>query len=109
ETQGFVCSRRPAGERGPPEPPSTEGYRARVAARERAEAQCRAALSPRLRRQFDSVLGLAQHYARVREEQLSQLTIGWPVVRRALRRLGESCVRRGVISRPEDIHFLERG
>jgi pyruvate,water dikinase len=107
--QSFDWFRPTAGELGPPETPSKEGYRARVATRERSEAQCRAALSPNLRRHFDSVLELAQHYARVREEQASQLTLGWPVVRRALRRLGESCVRRGVISHSDDIHFLERG
>jgi pyruvate,water dikinase len=107
--QSFDWFRPTAGELGPSEAPSTHGYRARVAARERAEAQCRAALAPHLRRRFDSVLALAHLYARLREEQASQLTLGWPVVRRALRRLGESCVRRGVLSRPEDIHFLERG
>ena len=77
-------------------------------ARERAERECRSALSPRLRTRFDAVLELAQHYARVREEQVTQLTLGWPLARRALNRLGESCVRRGVIDRPEDIYFLER-
>ena len=39
---------------------------------------------------------------------MTQLTLGWPLARRAWDRLGESCVRRGVIDRPEDIYFLER-
>jgi pyruvate,water dikinase len=106
--QSFDWFRPTAGELGPSDPPSTHGYRARIAAREHAEAQCRAALSPRLRRRFDVLLGLAHHYARVREEQAEHLTLGWPVARRALHRLGESCVRRGVIEQPEDVHFLER-
>ena len=106
--QSFDWFRPTAGELGPAEPPSMHGYRARVIARERAEAACRGALSGHLRKRFDIVLELAHLYARVREEQVSQLTIGWPVVRRALHRLGESCVGRGVVARPEDIHFLER-
>ena len=53
-------------------------------------------------------LALAQKYARIREEQVLYLTLGWPLMRRALARLGDSCVRRGVIGRAEDVYFLER-
>jgi rifampicin phosphotransferase len=83
-------------------------HAALVEERERAEAACRAALSPALRTQFDQLLALAQKYARVREEQVSDLTLGWPLMRRALARLGDACMRRGVIGRAEDIFFLER-
>jgi pyruvate,water dikinase len=106
--QSFDWFRPTAGELGPSEPPSTKGYLTRVEERERAERRCREALSPSHRARFDTILQLAQLYARVREEQASQLTLGWPVARRALRRLGESCVRRGVIHHPDDIYFLER-
>ncbi len=83
-------------------------HAALVEERNRAEAACRAALSPTLRAQFDRLLALAQKYARVREEQVSDWTLGWPLMRRALARLGESCVHRGVIGRAEDVFFLER-
>lgn len=74
----------------------------------RAEAACRAQLDGKLLQQFDQLLALAQKYARIREEQVADLTLGWPLMRRALARLGESCVRRGVIGRTEDVYFLER-
>ena len=84
-------------------------HAALVEERKSAEAACRATLSPALRTQFDRILALAQKYARVREEQVSDLTLGWPLMRRALARLGESCVRRGIIGRAEDVFFLELG
>ncbi len=74
----------------------------------RAEAACRAQLTGKLLADFDRLLALAQKYARIREEQVADLTLGWPLMRRALARLGESCVRRGVIGRAEDVYFLER-
>ena len=76
--------------------------------RHRAEGACRAALTPKQRAHFDQLLALAQKYARIREEQVLYLTLGWPLMRRALARLGDSCVRRGVIGRAEDVYFLER-
>jgi pyruvate,water dikinase len=107
--QSFDWFRPTAGELGaPPAPPETV-HRRLVAERERAEHQCRDSLPPKLRARFDLILELAQLYTRLREEQVSQLTLGWPLARRALHRLGESCARRGVIDRAEDVHFLERG
>jgi pyruvate,water dikinase len=79
-----------------------------VEERERAEAACRAHLAGKRLARFDQLLALAQKYARIREEQVADLTLGWPLMRRALARLGESCVRRGVIGRAEDVYFLER-
>jgi pyruvate,water dikinase len=83
-------------------------HAALVEERQHLEAACRAALAPSRRARFDRLLGLAQKYARIREEQVSYLTLGWPVLRRALARLGDSCVRRGVIGRAEDVYFLHR-
>lgn len=83
-------------------------HAALVADRQRTEDACRAALSPKQQPEFDRLLALAQRYARIREEQVADLTLGWPLMRRALARLGESCVRRGVIGRAEDVYFLER-
>jgi phosphohistidine swiveling domain-containing protein len=79
-----------------------------VEERRRAEAACRALIGGRRRAEFDRLLALAQKYARIREEQVVDLTLGWPLMRRALARLGRSCVERGVVGRDEDIHFLER-
>jgi phosphohistidine swiveling domain-containing protein len=79
-----------------------------VEQRERSEAACRDILTPSRLAAFDRLLALAQKYARIREEQVLYLTLGWPLMRDALARLGDSCVRRGVIGRAEDIYFLGR-
>jgi phosphohistidine swiveling domain-containing protein len=79
-----------------------------VEERIRAEEACRAALGPKERAHFDRLLSLAQKYARIREEQVLYLTLGWPLVRRALARIGDACVRRGVVGRAEDVYFLTR-
>jgi hypothetical protein len=36
------------------------------------------------------------------------LTIGWPVMRRAVLRIGEALVERGVIADPDEVFFLTR-
>lgn len=107
--QSIDWVRPTAGELGLAVAAPARDHRAVAAERERAEQRCRAALPPRQLSRFDSLLELSQLYARLREEQVSQLTLGWPLARRALRRLGESCVRRGVIDHAEDIYFLQRG
>lgn len=106
--QSIDWVRPTAGELGLDEAAPLRDHHSVVAERERAEQRCRDVLSPRQRSRFDTLLELSQLYARLREEQVSQLTLGWPVARRALHRLGESCVRRGVIDHAEDIYFLER-
>lgn len=81
-----------------------------AARRERAEASCRAALRDRpddLTR-FDTLLGLARRYAVLREEQARALTLGWPVLRRIARRLGDLCVAAGVVDAADDVFFLTR-
>jgi pyruvate,water dikinase len=73
-----------------------------------AEATARKALmdQPRVLAQFNSLLGVAQHYAVLREEQALDLSLGWPALRRCARRLGEQLVASQVIDDPADIHFL---
>jgi pyruvate,water dikinase len=75
-----------------------------------AETVCRAALNgqPRLLRRFEALLALAQRYAVIREEQAGWFTLGWPLLRRAVLRLGETLCDRGVIAQVEDVFYLKR-
>ncbi|MDQ5863001.1 MAG: hypothetical protein M3536_12145, partial [Actinomycetota bacterium] len=57
-------------------------------------------------RRFDTLLGLAQHYALLREEQGNDFTLGWPLLRRCLTAIGEHLRDDGVIAAPEDVYFL---
>ena len=70
-----------------------------VRRREAAETAARRELagSARRLRTFDRLLADAQRYARTREEQAPQLTRPWPVLRRAVQRLGAMLVTAGVI------------
>ena len=76
--------------------------------RQKAEAAARAAVatSPRRLRTFNRLLSEAQRAAMIREEQLSHFTRPWPVMRRALRRLGEALVRSGILADADDLYFL---
>ena len=80
------------------------------ASRRAAEGRARATLSrsPRLRQRFERRLAVAQRIQPLREEQVSYLTLGWPVMRRALRRIGMHLADAGVISKPDQVHFLRR-
>jgi pyruvate,water dikinase len=64
------------------------------------------ASSPRRLRAFRKLLADAQQLAALREEQVPGLTIGWPVMRRAVLRIGESLAGRGVIADADDVFFL---
>jgi phosphohistidine swiveling domain-containing protein len=66
------------------------------------------ASSPRRLRAFRRLLADAQHLVLVREEQVRELTIAWPVMRRAVLRIGEALAARGVIAEPDDVFFLAR-
>ena len=81
-----------------------------VAAREKAEAAATEALtpSPRRLRAFRRLLADAQHVVPIREEQVSELTIAWPVLRRAVLRIGEALAASGVIGEVDDVFFLSR-
>jgi phosphohistidine swiveling domain-containing protein len=76
-----------------------------VAQREAAEAACRRALArrPALRARFDFLLEVAQRYATIREEQARWFTLGWPLLRRAVLRLGN-----GALEHADDVFFLSR-
>lgn len=76
--------------------------------REDLERRARELLSPRLARRFGRLLAEAQRAATLREQQVSQLTLAWPVFRRALARIGEVLVARSVIADPDDVYFLSR-
>jgi len=85
-------------------------HAALVANRQAAEEAAFAALasSPRRLRAFRRLLADAQHLVPVREEQVAELTIAWPVMRRGVLRIGEALASRGVTAEPDDIFFLTR-
>jgi phosphohistidine swiveling domain-containing protein len=64
--------------------------------------------APRRLRAFRKLLADTQHLAAVREEQVPVLTIGWPIMRRAVLRIGEELVIGGVIAHPDEVFFLTR-
>ena len=75
-----------------------------------AESSAEAALagSPRRLRSFRSLLADAQRLVGIREDQVAELTLPWPVLRRAVQRLGEALAIRGVVTAPDDAFFLTR-
>ncbi len=89
---------------------SGDGHARVIKAREVAEAAARAALagSPKRLRTFERLLTDAQHIIPIREEQVSELTLPWPVLRRAVLRIGEALVEAGRIQAAEDVFFLTR-
>jgi pyruvate,water dikinase len=100
---------------GPAAPTAAEGltrdgHVRAVEAREAAEAAARAALAstPRRLRAFERLLADAQHIVPIREEQVGEFTLPWPVMRRAVLRIGEALGARGVIGEPEDAFFVTR-
>ncbi|MDJ0356589.1 PEP/pyruvate-binding domain-containing protein [Paenarthrobacter sp. PH39-S1] len=78
--------------------------------RESAEVTCRRALAvqPKTLAQFDALLRVAQRYAVIREEQARDLTLGWPLLRDCVRRLGELMHADGIIANPDDVFFVIR-
>jgi rifampicin phosphotransferase len=100
-----------AGELGwPPPRPSEDRHRELAARREALTAQCAAALGdrPPLQARFQALLQVAQRYAVLREQQARQLTLGWPLLRRCVLRLGGLLQAEGVIDQAEDVFFLTR-
>ena len=79
-------------------------------ARREAETAAEAALagSPRRLAEFRRLLADAQHIVPVREEQVRELTILWPIMRRAVLRIGEGLSAGGVLARADDVFFLTR-
>ena len=95
-------------ETGAPTPP--ERHARVVDARKAAEAAATTALaaSPRRLKAFRRLLADAQRIVPIREQQASELTIAWPVMRRAVLRLGEALAGKEVIATPDDVFFLTR-
>jgi phosphohistidine swiveling domain-containing protein len=89
---------------------SADRHRGVVKARHDAETSALEALAatPRRLRAFKRLLADAQHLVPIREEQTSELTTAWPVMRRAVLRLGDALVASGDIDDPDDIFFLTR-
>ena len=81
-----------------------------VEARQAAETAAFDALasSPRRLRAFRRLLADAQHLVPIREEQTEELTIAWPVMRRAVARIGDALAERGAIAESDDVFFLTR-
>jgi rifampicin phosphotransferase len=79
-----------------------------VQARQAAETAAFEALArnPGRLRAFRRLLAETQHVVLVREEQVRDLTIAWPVMRRAVVRIGEALAARGVIAETDDVFFL---
>ncbi|MEO7295868.1 MAG: PEP/pyruvate-binding domain-containing protein [Candidatus Limnocylindria bacterium] len=81
-----------------------------IAARRAAEEAASTALasSPRRLRAFHGLLAETQRLVPVREEHVGEFTLPWPVMRRAVLRIGEALVVRGAIADSDDVFFLSR-
>lgn len=81
-----------------------------AAARKTAEDAAFAALagSPKRLRKFRDLLAETQRLVPIREEQTREWTLPWPVMRRAVVRMGEALAARGVLSDADDVFFLTR-
>jgi len=80
--------------------------------RRTAEDACLRALSgpaqAPVRRRFGRLLAAARRSALRRADHTYWLTAGWPVMRRALRRLGEILCAADHLDEPDDVFFLDR-
>jgi len=74
------------------------------------EARCRERLASRPRdlARFTAAVHTAQKYAAIREQQARHLTLGWPLLRVCVLRLGANLARDGAITSPDDAFFLTR-
>jgi phosphohistidine swiveling domain-containing protein len=66
------------------------------------------AANPRRLRSFRRLLHQTQRLVPIREEQVQELTIAWPVMRGAVVRIGEELAARGALSTADDVFFLTR-
>ena len=57
---------------------------------------------------YRELLGETQKLMPVREEQISQLSLAWPVMRRAVRRIGEFLMVSDVVDAADDVFFLTK-
>lgn len=79
-----------------------------VERRETLERACLERLSPKPRARFVHLLAMARKWARVREQQARDLTLAWPNIRAALRRLGACACQQGAIAAADDVFWLKR-
>ena len=79
--------------------------------REAAETACLAALAatPRRRRQFTELLDVNRRYAGIREAQARSFTLGWPLLRACVLRIGDHLVGERCLEHPDQVFFLTRG
>jgi phosphohistidine swiveling domain-containing protein len=70
------------------------------------EAEQALAGSRRRLHKFQRLLNEAQHVMPVREEQLGLLSLAWPVMRRAVQRLGKTLTAFGAIGSVDDVFYL---
>ncbi len=79
-----------------------------VESRLAAEAAACGVLSenPRRLAAFKSLLAETQRLVPIREEQTREWTLPWPVMRRAVVRIGRALTDQGVIAEPDDVFFL---
>ncbi len=64
--------------------------------------------SPSRLRRFRELLAETQRLVPLREQHVESLTIAWPVMRRAVLRIGEALVGQAVIGQPDDVFHLTR-
>jgi pyruvate,water dikinase len=83
-----------------------ERQRAAAAAREEATRATLARLGGVRRALFRTWLRRAQRFAPLREDALSDVGLGWPVLRRLLRELGRRLVTAGAITSADDVFWL---
>jgi rifampicin phosphotransferase len=88
--------------------PTAEAHARVLAARKSAETAAFDALasSPRRRDAFRRLLEESQHLVPLREEHVHEWTLPWPVMRRAVLRIGQELADRGSIATPDDVFFL---
>jgi pyruvate,water dikinase len=87
---------------------SPEDHQRLVEARIAAEEAAFTALadSPRRLRSFRRLLAETQRLVPLREEQVRDHALPWPVMRRAVLRIGEALAAHGMIAEPDDVFFL---
>lgn len=74
--------------------------------REAEEERVRAALDPRQMRKFEDLLYRAREAATRRDAQVYWFTLAWPVLRRAVMRLGDKMVSHGVLAGRDQVFFI---
>ena len=100
------------GETDATEPASTFAGRRHqlIGQRDTAEAACLDALAvnPRRRRRFSELLDVCRRYTTIREAQARDFTLGWPLLRACVLKLGEHLVADRVLDDPDQVFFLTR-